>query len=159
MSRAFVKEHDDVFETPLEREVSRAPNWVTHEGMQAIDSEIDGLYAALGAVGDDRDARARIERDLRYWTARRVSAKLAPPSGDADRIHFGSTVALDRDDGRRDVFRIVGEDEADPNRGTISYTSPLARALTGKAAGDRVVVGRSEIEIVAILPPTSRAED
>jgi transcription elongation GreA/GreB family factor len=55
-----------------------------------------------------------------------------------------------RADGREQTFRIVGEDEADPNRGTISYVSPVARALLGKQVGEVVRVGQSDIELVAI---------
>ncbi len=55
-----------------------------------------------------------------------------------------------RDDGRRQAFRIVREDEADPRNGSISYVSPVARALVGKAPGDVVLVGDHEIEILSI---------
>ena len=51
---------------------------------------------------------------------------------------FGTTVTLRRDDGREQTFRIVGEDEADPSRGTVSYVSPLARAVLTYRAGDTV---------------------
>ena len=74
-----------------------------------------------------------------------------PPPSDADTVHFGSTVTLDRDDGRHQTFRIVGEDEADPSQGTLSYVSPVARALMGKRIGDVVRAGNSDAEIVAII--------
>ena len=48
------------------------------------------------------------------------------------------------------MFRIVGEDEADPPKGTISYTSPLAQALMGKSVGDVVKAGGGEVEITKI---------
>ena len=63
---------------------------------------------------------------------------------------FGHQVMFSRDDGRRQAFRIVGEDEADPRNGSISYVSPVARALIGKAPGDVVLVGDHEIEILSI---------
>jgi transcription elongation GreA/GreB family factor len=59
-------------------------------------------------------------------------------------------VTIVRNDGRRQTFRIVGEDEADPARGTLSQVSPLARALFGKEPGDTVKVAQSEAEIVEI---------
>jgi transcription elongation GreA/GreB family factor len=65
-------------------------------------------------------------------------------------VRFGSSVSIRRSDGREQVFRIVGEDEANPGRGTISHASPLARALIGKRVGDVVVVGTGEVEIQAI---------
>jgi transcription elongation GreA/GreB family factor len=65
-------------------------------------------------------------------------------------VQFGSTVTIARDRGRRQTFRIVGEDEADPAHGTISYVSPLARALMGRRIGDILEVGGAEVEIVRI---------
>ncbi|MFL5222777.1 MAG: GreA/GreB family elongation factor, partial [Microvirga sp.] len=93
---------------------------------------------------------ARTARDLRDWTARRNTAQVVTPPADAAEAHFGSTVTIQREDGRRQTFRIVGEDEADPAKGTISYVSPVAQALTGKRVGDVVQAGASEAEIVAI---------
>jgi transcription elongation GreA/GreB family factor len=55
-----------------------------------------------------------------------------------------------RDNGRRQAFRIVGEDEADPRNGSISYVSPVARALIRRAPGDVVLAGDHEIEILSI---------
>jgi transcription elongation GreA/GreB family factor len=51
-----------------------------------------------------------------------------------------SSVTILRSDGREQIFRVVGEDEADPARGTISRVSPLARALFGKGVGETVSV-------------------
>ena len=150
MSRAFVKEDDDAIEDLPERPVSSAPNLVSAEGLAAIEAKIAELNAALAQVGQDREGRARIGRDLRYWSARRASAQLMPHPGRSDVVAFGSTVTLTRDDGRRHVFRIVGEDEADPEHGTLSHLSPLARALMGKAAGDSVRVAGHDLEIEAI---------
>ena len=150
MSRAFVKDQEDAVEDLPERPVSTAPNLVTAEGLDAIDAEIAQLNDALARAGDDRDARARAKRDLRYGSARRGSAHLMPSPPDTDTVHFGSTVTLDRDDGRHQVFRIVGEDEADPEKGTLSHVSPLARALLGKSEGDSVRVAGHELEIAAI---------
>ena len=59
-------------------------------------------------------------------------------------------MTVDRDDGRSQTFRIVGEDEADPERGTLSHVSPLARALMGKAIGESVRVAGHDLEIAAI---------
>jgi transcription elongation GreA/GreB family factor len=98
----------------------------------------------------DREAIALTQRDQRYWTARRASAQVVGEPPNDGRVHFGSTVTLERGDGRRQTFRIVGEDEADPATGTIAYVSPLARALTGKQVGDVVPAGEDEAEILTI---------
>ena len=150
MSRAFVKDQEDAVEELPERPVSTAPNLVTAEGLAAIEAEVGALTEAMAQAGDDRAERARIGRDLRYWTARRGSAHVVPPPSDADTVHFGSTVTLDRDDGRYQTFRIVGEDEADPEKGTLSHVSPMAQALMGKSEGDTVRVAGHELEIAAI---------
>jgi transcription elongation GreA/GreB family factor len=151
MSRAFVREDDSPGDDPLpERPVSPHPNFVTPEGLARIDAELAGLQAALAeADADDRDTRARIERDLRYWQARRASAEVVVPP-ETDEVRFGSTVTIVRDDGRTQTWRIVGEDEADPAQGTLSYVSPLARALVGHVAGDSVTVGGRDVEIVTV---------
>ena len=65
-------------------------------------------------------------------------------------MRFGHTVTIARDDGRKQTFCIVGEDEADPARGSLSHISPLARALFGKRIGDVVGVGNGEAEILKI---------
>ena len=65
-------------------------------------------------------------------------------------MQFGPTVTLERDDGRKQTWHIVGEDEADPAQGTISHVSPVARALFGKRVGDVAQAGQGEAEITAI---------
>jgi transcription elongation GreA/GreB family factor len=74
---------------------------------------------------------------------------MAEPSS-ADVVAFGSTVTFSRADGRVQTFRIVGEDEADPKAGSISFASPVAKSLMGKAVGDTAGAGSSELEVVSI---------
>ena len=113
-----------------------------------------GREARAGAreaqAAEDREKIAAAQRELRYWTARRQTAELQPPPADCDEVRFGCKVTIERDDGRTQTFRIVGEDEADPAAGTLSYVAPLARALIGKEVGDVVKVGPSEAEILKI---------
>ena len=78
------------------------------------------------------------------------TAQVFPPPVEFGTVAFRHKVTFKRDDGRRQAFRIVGEDEGDPRNGSISYISPVARALIGKAAGDIVLVGNREIEILSI---------
>jgi transcription elongation GreA/GreB family factor len=59
-------------------------------------------------------------------------------------------VTIEREDGRRQTFKIVGEDEADPAHGTLSYVSPVAQAMMGKPIGESVQAGVSEATIVEI---------
>ena len=147
MSRAFVKDLEDAVEELPDRPISPHPNLVTAEGLARIEAEVARLqqeHAAAHAAND------RAARDLRYWTARRASAQLVPEPNDRSKVHFGATVSIVRDGGRRQTFRIVGEDEADPAHGTLSHVSPLARALFGKQVGDTVEVANSQAEIVKI---------
>src|SRR5690349_25021632 len=152
MSRAFVKNSEDTVEELPDRPISPYPNLVTAEGLARIEAEVTRLQQehAAAQAANDRAALARSARDLRYWTARRATAQLVAAPSDRSKVHFGSTVTIVRDDGRRQTFRIVGEDEADPAHGTLSHVSPLARALFGKQVGDTIEVAQKEAEILEI---------
>ena len=159
MSRAFVKDTDaDAVEDLPDRPVSEYPNDVTAEGLAQIEAAVAAAQAALGSAqaAEDRAAMAQASRDLRYWSARRATAHVVPDSDDTTQVRFGGTVTVIRDDGREQTFRIVGEDEADPAKGTLSHASPLARALFGKKVGDVVPAGSGQAEIVAIGRPGKR---
>ena len=80
-------------------------------------------------------------RDARYLTERLRTAQVIPAPASTDVVAFGSTVTFSRADGRVQTYRIVGEDEADPKAGSISFVAPVAKSLMGKAVGD--VVGRA----------------
>ncbi|WP_310538791.1 transcription elongation factor GreA [Phenylobacterium sp.] len=158
MSVAFTKEGDaeaTAADLP-DRPISPHPNLVTPEGLAFIEAALAQAradYAAAqhaGGIEADRTAMARATRDLRYYSARRANAQLIEPSDDTDTVRFGGGVTIDREDGRRQTFRIVGEDEADPAQGTVSHVSPLARALMGKSVGDTAMLAGAEVEIVAV---------
>jgi len=151
VSRAFTKETDDVPQLP-DRPVSSHPNFVTERGLALIEAEVERFRLALAEAqaSSDRDKIAAAGRELRYWTARRATADAQPPPSDSSRVQFGCRVTIERDDGRKQRFRIVGEDEADPAAETLSYVSPLARALIGKEVGDVAVIGQGEAEILSI---------
>ena len=153
MSRAFVKEReDDAPEELPDRPLSPHPNYVTDAGLVRIDEELARAQGALDAahLAADKHAAALAKRDLRYWSARRSTAEVIAPPVDKAHVHFGATVVLSREDGRTQTYRIVGEDEADPAKGTLSHASPLARELFGKKAGELVQVGNAEFEIEEI---------
>jgi transcription elongation GreA/GreB family factor len=65
-------------------------------------------------------------------------------------VQFGRSVAFEREDGLRQSYRIVGEDEADPARGSISYLSPLAAALLGKQVGDTPAFNGDQLEVLSV---------
>ncbi len=159
MSVAFTKEDsaETASETVLpERPISPHPNWVTAAGLRALEAQLEEARAAVEAAQaiDDVNERRRQEagpaRDARYFAVRLRSAQLITDPVSTDAVAFGSTVTFRRADGRVQTYRIVGEDEADPKAGTISFVSPVARLLMGKEAGDVVGSGNQELEIVAI---------
>ena len=152
MSRAFIKETDETVENLPDRPISSHPNMVTPKGFELIESALSRLRQehALAQSVNDRAAMARIARDLRYWTSRHSTAEVARPPKDTALVRFGCEVTIARNGDRRETYRIVGEDEAEPSRGTLSYVSPLARSLIGRQVGDVVRVGSSEAEILEI---------
>jgi transcription elongation GreA/GreB family factor len=102
---------------------------------------------------DANERRRALElaaRDVRYFAERVASAVPQPEPRDTVVVAFGSQVTVLRNDDRRQTFRIVGEDEADPRGGSIAYVSPPARLLIGKRVGEAVELDGREIEVVAI---------
>ncbi len=158
MSVAFTKENDAeaVAADVPDRPIPAHANLVTPAGLAQIEAELAAARAAYAAAqaGDaisaDRSAMARATRDLRYWAARRASAKLVEARPSPASVGFGSHVSFERADGSRRRYAIVGDDEADPAAGSVSYVSPLAQAMMGKAIGDVVLLAGQEVEIVAI---------
>jgi len=178
MSRAFVKDDDDAPDAPLpDRPLSEHPNYVTASGLALLAARLDELEATRlelvgsAAAGDESAAdRLRyVERDLRYFRRRLETAQLVDPAsreGDpASReggvVAFGATVAVHDDGGAESRYRIVGEDEADPDAGLVSWVSPLARVLEGARVGDHVVwrrpAGALGLTVVAVGYETDRS--
>ena len=154
MSRAFTREEDS--ENAIagigERPVSQHRNLVTEHGLAQIEQELASLRDELAKAEKkaERERIALVSRDLRYWTARRESADLSVPEPGSDLVRFGMGVTLEGDDGRKVHWKIVGEDEADPAKGSISHVSPMALALYGKKVGDVASVNGKEWEIVKL---------
>ncbi|MDX8512344.1 transcription elongation factor GreA [Mesorhizobium captivum] len=154
MSRAFTREEDseNAIAGVGERPISSHRNLVTERGLAMIEenlAELRDLMAKAERRGD-RERLAVVSRDLRYWTARRESAELSVPESGSDVVRFGMGVTLENDDGKKVHWRIVGEDEADPAKGSISHVSPMALALFGKKVGEVVTVNGKEWEIVKL---------
>ena len=154
MSRAFTREDDNenAIADVGERPVSPHRNLVTARGLAQIDEAIAGLREELAKAeaSSDRQRIAVLSRDLRYWSARRENAELSEPDPDSNVIRFGMTVTIEDQDGKRKAWKIVGEDEADAAKGSVSHVSPMAQALFGKTIGEMAVVNGKEWEIVRI---------
>lgn len=158
LSVAFTKEEsaETAAETLLpDRPISPHPNLVTDAGLKDLKrrlGEARELYEAAQNHEDINERRRQSAvplRDIRYFAERLRTAQLitATPT---DAVCFGSTVTFRRADGRVQTYRIVGEDEADPKAGSISFVSPVAKSVMGKVAGDVVGSGNQEIEVIAI---------
>jgi transcription elongation GreA/GreB family factor len=159
LSVAFTKEEsaETAAETLLpDRPISPHPNMVTEPGLKALELQLQQAreaHEAANAIEDVNERRRQGAvplRDARYFAARVRTAQVIPAPASSDVVSFGSTVTFRRDDGRVQKYRIVGEDEADPKAGSISFVSPVARSLIGKAVGDVATAGDREIEIIAI---------
>ena len=159
MSVAFTKEEsaETASETLLpDRPISANPNLVTENGLKALELQLRDAREAYEAAQkiEDVNERRRLSaiplRDARYFSERLRTAQLVPDPVSTDVVAFGSTVTFSRADGRVQKFRIVGEDEADPKAGSVSFASPVAKSLLGKTVGEVVGSGSQELEIVAI---------
>ena len=159
MSVAFTKEEsaETASETTLpDRPISPHPNLVTAAGLKALElqlREAREVYEAAQGIEDINERRRQAAvplRDVRYFAERLRTAQLVPDPASTDAVAFGSTVTFSRADGRVQTYRIVGEDEADPKSGSISFVAPVAKSLMGKSVGDVVGAGNQELEVVAI---------
>jgi transcription elongation GreA/GreB family factor len=166
MSRAFVNEDAQSkaqAELP-ERPQSPHPNYVTPEGLAALERRLASLLAERSALSDDGDALSyeealrRIDRNTRYVSVRIDRAVLVNPDEQPrDEVAFGASVRVCDADGEERVFTIVGEDEADVAVGKVSWVSPLANALLGARVEDVVTWGRPngnvDLEVLSITYP------
>jgi transcription elongation GreA/GreB family factor len=159
MRVAFTKEDsaETASETLLpDRPISPHPNLVTEAGLKALEFQLDQAREAyqtaqmIEDVNERRRQAASPLRDVRYFAARIRTAQVIADPVSADTVAFGSTVTFRREDGRVQKYRIVGEDEADPKCGSISFVSPVARLLMGKAVGDVAGTSNQELEIISI---------
>lgn len=150
MSVAFRREGDEEhLEPKFEIPIPPGPNLVTSRGLKLIDERVSALETQLAETEDDTTLNA-LKRELRYWQTRQITAELAPtPSGET--VEFGTTVTL-RLNGRERTISIVGDDEAEPAKGLLSFSAPLSRAVLGAETGDLLPFGDREdaVEVLAI---------
>jgi len=139
MSVAFRRESDEehlepTFEIPL----PLGPNWVTARGLRLTREKVEALEAIDAAAMPEEEAK-KLKRELRYWRTRLATAELRPvPDGES--VAFGSRVTY-RLNGADKQVDIVGDDEAEPHEGRVSFSSPLARAIMDAETGERVDFG------------------
>lgn len=161
MSRAFVNEDNAASQadTPVERQVSAQPNYVTPAGLaqlQAKLAQVQSLLNEQSAKGDlaDTQRQADLERDWRYFNQRLQSAQVVSPASSTDKVQIGAWVTFADEQGHEQRVQLVGEDQADAANGLINWGSPLGRALLGAQVGDEVLwkrpAGDWVIEVLSI---------
>jgi transcription elongation GreA/GreB family factor len=159
MRVAFVREESAEAARELTlpgRPISTHPNLVTQSGFHALKQAVTDSQEALRAaqlIEDANERRRALElaaRDARYFSERLATAALRPEPTGVEVVAFGHRVTIIRDDDRRQTYRTVGEDEADPRVGSISYVSPLARRLIARRVGDFIDMDSREIQILVI---------
>jgi transcription elongation GreA/GreB family factor len=141
MSVAFRRDSDEEhLEPKFELPVPAGPNLVNARGLALIVKRIAELEEQLEAA-EEEAVLAAIKRDLRYWHTRQITAEIAPiPAG--DKVEFGVEVRIFLN-GKSRTFRIVGDDEADPASGMISFKAPLCQAMLGAEVGDILPFGQA----------------
>jgi len=167
VNRAFIKDPDDTGrpEDLPDRPQSPHTNYVTPAGLRQLQDLRDELAArqsrllAEGKLANPQEL-AIVQRDLRYYQERLNRAVLVEPNGKPrDRVHFGAAVKVRDESGAIETYTLVGEDEADPFQGKVSWVSPLGEALLNAEPGDEVLwrrpAGKMRLEILSISPGAS----
>ena len=179
MSKAFTKESDTDDEDGLDEPSplpAGAKNYMTPEGFQRLRNELRTLsrderprvveVVSWAASNGDRSENGdylygkkrlrEIDRRIRFLTKRLEIAEVVDPAQrkNVDQVFFGATVTYVNERGQEKTVTIVGVDEADLERGQVSWVSPIARALLKAREGDTVELrspaGLESIEVVAI---------
>ena len=142
----------------LKDELHRLKTVERHAVIQAIaEARAQGDLSENAEYEAAKDKQAFIEGRILHIDGQLAAAQIIDPA-DVDaggRIVFGSTVVLEEEESGQEVtYQIVGDDEADIKQNLVSISSPIARALIGKEAGDTADVhapgGAKRYEIVEV---------
>lgn len=180
MSKAFTREREDADEDEDTGNDGKLPagtkNYITPAGYARLKAEFDELYRverpklvetiAWAASNGDRSENGdyiygkrrlrQVDSRIRFLARRMEAAEVVDPVSQAgnEQVFFGATVTYANRAGEELTVTIVGVDEAEPSRGRISWTSPVARALIKSREGDLVALmtpaGREELEILDV---------
>ena len=161
MSKAFTRESDESGDdeiSPLRPPLPPGTtNYITREGAERLDRRLKDLIAKkqLAEVkGSNEPDLRKLESNIRVLQQTLNSVVIAQPPPDSDKAAFGANIRIRQENGEEQIYRIVGVEEADPESGSISWLSPLARALLSRKVGDKVQfrtpAGMEEFTILAI---------
>lgn len=177
MSRAFIDEDsgsdeaEGMHEIPLPLPAG-AKNYMTPEGAARMTAELRRLVEterpsasaalAAAALADKSDSIRRlseIDRRISYFSRMNSMLEVVDTPTSTERVVFGLVVRVQEDDEGEKEYRIVGVDESDPERGLLSWASPVAKALIGKKTGDhaiaRLPMGERRMRIAGIYFPST----
>lgn len=163
MSKAFTKDDAgdaDLLVVPRPPLPEGVPNYVTPRGLRLLHAEQTAMERERAALHglDSSDVPSRLNALLQRIAdlqARILSAELVDPLTQThSEVRFGASIRVRHETGKDSTYRIVGVDEADAASGSIGFTSPLARALLGKRAGDvtevRTPRSNEELELLEV---------
>ena len=180
MNKAFTRESDfdDLDEAvvkPLDVLPPGAPNYITPAGAERVRTELrrlieeekPGLEAETGGAEEadgarDKETRSKARRQLRELNARIQLLEdhvgrfeVVDPEGQGgDKVRFGARVTVVDAEGDERAYLICGVDEAEPATGSVSWISPIAKALLGREIGDEILLrlprGEQNLEVVDI---------
>jgi transcription elongation GreA/GreB family factor len=138
MSVAFRRDSDEEhLEPKFEIPIPPGPNLVTARGLALVRQRVAEIEASLKHLTSETGIKAA-KRDLRYWQTREVTAEQVGKT-----VEIGTQVSF-RLRGKIRSLSIVGDDEADPAEGLVSFSAPLSRALMGAERGDVLEFGGEE---------------
>jgi transcription elongation factor GreB len=163
MSKAFTRESEDSGPEEVRSFRSQLPsgtrNYITREGAERLKERLNELHEQKLAMPGHSDQR-KLESAIRSLQVILSSVILADVPVDKAKVAFGATVNVRHANGEQEAYHIVGVEEADPERGAISWISPLARALMARREGDTVSfqspAGAEELTILKVtysIPP------
>jgi transcription elongation factor GreB len=166
MSKAFLRESDSELPPEPTPAVSLLPlgakNYITPTGAQRLRNELARLVdvdrpplAANASDPENKRELLYLDQRIRRLRESLESAEIVEPPAEPDHVvRFGATVTVRESDGEVSRYRLVGVNEAEPEHGWISWSSPLAQALSNATQGDRVSFrapgGPRELKILAV---------
>jgi len=157
MSKAFTRESDDShgeeLTAPRPQLAPGTRNYITPKGARRLKQRLEALVHKKQTAQSEAESK-KLESAIRNLTRRLDSLVIVEPPADAQKIAVGAIVHVRHRNGEEDTYQIVGVEESDPQRGAISWISPLAKALLSRTAGEkvrfRIPAGEDELEILSV---------
>jgi transcription elongation factor GreB len=159
MSKAFTRESDESGDDEIPPTRPSLPpgttNYITPQGAERLTQRLDSLLEKRRQSSDTPNSDLRkLDVAIRALQQTLSSVVVAQPPSNPEKVVFGTTVRIRHQNGEEETYRIVGVEEADPENGSISWLSPLARSLLSRKVGDKVPfrtpAGLDEITVVGL---------